>query len=314
MATHSYIRPGGVWNAGVVVTHGEFQALDAAQVDSISASGGTYAPVAPIIVGGSGMQVLFSGNSHIPAGTQITVDLDGGIFFNGTLQAAGGTYFDNAVSYLGDSVTTVAGPGSFTFLTGSTLTMNVGSTATVNGAFVTITGSVSTFGGSAAFNGTASFNGIASFTSNADFIGPVSIHGGGASLVVSAPTTLSGANTISGATTLSAKMTCSSAGRVVKRLVQISTGTDITAHGPSTADTILVTALSADVTLTINDAGAVDGDEIRIKNLSSSHLLTIDDPVNGTFVALKSLSGFRNCCVVVRAGGAWDVLSQDPVL
>jgi hypothetical protein len=104
------------------------------------------------------------------------------------------------------------------------------------------------------------------------------------------------------------------AGRVGKRLVQLSTGSDITAHGPATADTIIVTALSADVTLTINDTGAVDGDEIRIKNLSSSHLLTIDDPINGTFIALKSFSGFRNCCVVVRAGGAWDVLSQDAVL
>jgi hypothetical protein len=287
MAVHSYIRPSGVWNSGLVVTHAEFAAFDAAQVDSLSASGGAYSLASLLTLGGAGAQVLFGGDSQLPSGTTLAVSAGAQITINGTLSVPGTAVFN--IGSVGQFY------GSSEYKSGSTIVIDVGATQTVNGVFTTITGSVSTFGGSAIFNGTAAFNGVTSFTSNADFAGPVAIHG--SALSVSAPTTVTSDVTLSGA------------GTIIERVV---TGTDSdSTYSVSTADLVYIPAgsISAAHTYHLDEVGAVNGKKIRFhrEDNDSSKPITLKRSSDGSTICILNwdATGFT-WTDVVRIAGVWQ--------
>ena len=67
MAAFSYVRPGGIWSAGIPVLHGELTQLDQDHFKAPNfAEGGTYAPSSAVILGGAGLNVTadctFGGN------------------------------------------------------------------------------------------------------------------------------------------------------------------------------------------------------------------------------------------------------------
>jgi len=309
MAHNSYIRPGGIWNAGQVVFHEEFAALDAAQYAAISGdAGGTWAPAAQITIGGAGVQLLFAGSSTIPSGAGIVSNAGSSVAFSGDFSTYGNFFANAATTFGASSAVTIY--NTVHFQSTAALTQDAGCAWTLSGsvafggALHGISGSVATFdgsvifgsGGTAAFSGTTTFSGTTGFFAAAAFSGTATFSG--------SASTFTTATNLNGPVALANVAQCSGTGRVVKRVATLTTGSAITSYGPRNVDVLYVSP-TADLTLTIDDTGAVDGEEIRIINLSTSHLLTVNDPSNGTFIALKTLSGFQRSVLAQRVAGSW---------
>lgn len=100
MAHFAYTRPSGTWSTGYVPVDTDFGSLDVKTYKAVNGDeGGTWAPSAPIIVGGSGLQipngatwtVLSGGTFNVASGGE--VDVASGAFLNvaggGTMNLAG---------------------------------------------------------------------------------------------------------------------------------------------------------------------------------------------------------------------------------
>lgn len=313
MATHSRVRT--VWNSGQPVLHGEFAALDFGQFDSISASGGTYAPTdAPIIIGGLGLQVPANvilgtgGTTSLTVDSTCAFDYQAGFF---------GIVLTHANVMIGDDNTTTA-------TVNSNLIINSGFVANANSSFAGSgvhlsfgTGTVlslasgsslvcsagALFNASVTCGSTLAVTGATTMASTLDVTGAItsdgaSFNGTGAVNI----------NT-SGGAFLSCPMTCSGTARVIKRVANLAgIGADSSAYGPVNFDVVYVGSMTADATFTIN--GGVDGDEIRFVNKSATHFLTISDPGTGIQVALKNTAGQSTTALMMRMGGSFVTISS----
>jgi hypothetical protein len=139
MAHNSRIRAPGTWTNGSTLLATEMASFDATIFGCINGdAGGTWNPVAQIVLGGSGLSV--TGPAAFDDITAAT--------FNGTLTVATGgfLYFVNgaALTMLNGAIGTVNGNAAMTFGGTSTLTMSAGTTlSTVNGTTISIAGAVS---------------------------------------------------------------------------------------------------------------------------------------------------------------------------
>lgn len=113
---------------------------------------------------------------------------------------------------------------------------------------------------------------------------------------------------LGGSPILSAKLLTVGAGRVVKR---ISPGVDANASfGPRNWDIVRVgMSLSTDRDYTIDDTGAVDGDEIEFSIWSGPNGIFVKDPGGGVITTIVS-GGTYDWVRCVRMSGSWVALSR----
>lgn len=123
MANHTRTRPPGGWIFNSTVSGAEFDKLDSNGANSISTSGGTYAPADLLTIGGSGLTV--SGPFTANDAKYITVDTTLAIELGATLQLTG-----NLIANSGAIVGITSG-AFITVSSGGTFTMNAGSTASI---------------------------------------------------------------------------------------------------------------------------------------------------------------------------------------
>lgn len=288
MSHNSFVRQLGVWNAFQPVLHGEFAAFDLSQFKSINGDdGGTWAPAAVITIGGHGLSVV---GQFSASGTANFVN----IVASGGIATSGSADIESSRDVISDRDTLV------------NRNLSVGGTAT--------------FSGSAGFqnvvvNGVFGVSGASIFSSAvvcSDALGIAGTLTANGTTHLNGSAILAGLTTISGGAALSSTMVSTGAGRVVERVANVTTGSAISSFGPFNVDTLYVSN-TADIVLTINDSGAVDGDQFHIVCQSSTNTITVNDPSLGTFLALKHLSGSSASAVVQRVGGSWRTKWQERV-
>jgi len=316
MSNNAYTRPLGVWNPGVVYAT-ELADIDRKTVKAPNFDGGgTYAPTAPIIVGGSGMTLTLVGASTAE-----------GFFVTGTFDVAVGAnaYFRGSTQFRDGSSAFFREAATLTFrdTTGATFEagsfLNVDATTNIGGD-LTIAGRTS-ITGPLDFSNAVNVGGTASvaFYSGSDlsFAGGSSVNmAAGSSFACVGDAYFAHAEIaaldLTGAGSLQAKQVCSGSGRVVRRYSFIaSTGANSSAYGPANTDRVVVNALTADVTFTINNTDVQDGDEIVFVNKDTTHTLGVADPSSGILLNLRQASGSYQSATFYYHAGTWEVLTRD---
>lgn len=291
----------------------ELADLDAKTVKAPNfAGGGAYAPSSVVVVGGAGMTLKLVGNNTISSGY---LSIDGSSYLE--MAAGSSATYGGASTFLGTSSTFVYSGASWTFDPGTTIStagaLNIaGSTTFQAGSFTNFLATV-VFGSASS----AGFLGTASFGNNVTFYSGTVTHNGSvlfnAYVGVSGSLDITGPLGIYGASGLHASLTATGAGRVVKRTAFIPTagGGSVTAYGPANTDRVIYGALTGGVNLTINETGAIDGDEMTFVNKSGAFFLTISWS-GGGFPLKNSVGHFRSC-TTVRVSGQWIVLNAEAV-
>ncbi len=147
MAHFDYIRPGAVWAALSVLTSNEEHLFDVHQFKSINGDdGGTWAPAAPIVIGGSGLHVTGpltadDADITITTGRYLTVNSGGHI-----LGAAGSVVVWSGTNTFSHATTLVTF-GTWTFDADAALALNGATTMSATGTLVTAVGSGINIGG-----------------------------------------------------------------------------------------------------------------------------------------------------------------------
>ena len=291
----SQIRPGGWANASTLLAS-EMASLDARYTAIDGGAGGTYAPSAPIIIGGLGLDLM----GAVTLESAMTVTAPGGEIHvtDGALRLdATGTFDVHASStwYTGSAADFQSG-SSVTFASGSTLALNgavsIGATGVVtdNAASLWhINGEIDINsaglllvkpGGALTVDGTAHWETGSHLTVDAGcteahansptFSGGASFTGGGVSF--STPLSLSSAATVS----LGSILAPSGTGRVRKRVID-GVNADMT-YSVSDADIIVTggnTAISAPHTYTLLD-GSATGDMIEFIAYNATNAVTLN--------------------------------------
>lgn len=262
MSTHAKVRTS--WLATQPVLHGEFAALDFGQFDSISCSGGTYAPAAVITVGGAGMTLLLVGGNVVDG--SLTIDPGGSFGVSpGTTAAFGGTttFLNTSVTnWATGSVTTWQGSASAEFQNGTSLILDSGSELQVSGAAFFHSGSFTEFDGSVSITAVFTVANTATFTvsSLATFTGAV-VHSGATSLQ---------SVSIQGASVISAPVSMSGSGQILSR---IGFGLDAAmTWSKSTTDVVIIPngVLTSPRTYVLDTVGAMTGSSITFSNHDTS--------------------------------------------
>ena len=309
MAHGTRIRPDvAAWAVGTVVDPAEFDALDEGQFVGINGDdGGTWAPSAAIIVGGSGLE-LTGADNLVAAGGTLTIngtlatsaafaprrislngatgDLDvnsggdlniktGGEFFLES-GAQSWHYSGSTVNQLGTLA--VGATGIVNFANGSQTTFLAGSINQVNAALNI------GVGGGAPVVGQVIFNGATGFTGGyATFVGP---------------SCLSFTSTATGQ--IQGVLVKQTAGRITNRII---TGADpgggTETYGPEDADTIIAVSLSNPRIYDLSGA-ALHGDRITIVNRNVTHTVALSATASGIYapfgtvpIVLLNASGSR---------------------
>lgn len=284
MTTHAYVRPGNVWNSGQIVSHQEFAALDFGQFDSISASGGVYAPGdSPIQIGGLGLTVTgqFMALHAVIIGTDgtdvltvnSTATFEHDVNVGGFATVTGGFTVGGAAALTGN--VTIGSSGSDTLSVQAAATFIHGFVAQANS---TIDNCVLSFAGTAEL----------AFGSGTE----LSI-GSGASAICQGDFNLSGAGTI------------------VERVV---TGTDADGtYSVSSADLVYIPAgtISAARNYFIDEVGAVNGKKIRFHRAdrSSSNPITLKRSSDSSVILTLTWDATGYTWTdLVRIAGVWQAV------
>lgn len=293
MTTHAYIRPGGVWNSGIPVLHGEFAALDFAQFDSLSASGGAYAPSSVITVGGSGMTLKLVGGNQLSG--YLLVDPSSTI----EAQAGSNVSLDGSNSFGASSFTFVNSGATWTFDTGSTL--YAAGTVNVSGNTQFQAGSFTEFLATVVFGSASS----AGFLGSASFYNAVNFYSGSAVNFYAGSTV-----TIAGAVTLTSALTLSGGGTIIDR---VTTGSNAdSTYSVSTTDIvyILQSSITAARTYFLDEIGATNGKKICFhrEDNNSARPITLKRTVDGSTICVLNwdLTGYI-WTEVLRVGGIWKL-------
>ena len=302
------------WTPGTALLAAEMADIDAKTFKAINGDeGGTWAPSSVITIGGSGATMKLVG-----------VNTAESLFVDGTfdVSAVSNAYFRGSTQFRDGSNTTVREGASWAFNEDSSTEWRSGASLVINCDWNS-SGRVG-FSGPVDFSNNINF-GVASF----GFIGgayafvdtgssfnmlPGSELSVESSANFSGSTTLSNAHISSG--TISGPVITSSAGRVVKRYQFLSSlPSSTSAYGPLNSDVVIVNSLTSNCTFTINNSGAVPGDEMMIVNRSpGAKSLFVTDPSAGTIMELKSASGWRNILTIFFDGSTWDILHATSTL
>lgn len=308
MSNLAYTRPLGVWNPGAIRA-AELADLDAKTVKAPNFDGGgTYAPTAPITVGGEGMtiklvgvNVLTNGGSLSTSGfATISVSEDAQFFMQGEALFNGDTYITG---------------GAWSFSIGTHTTFDVGSFLNVNGTAtfgaltaggivvtsIQVSESLYTAADSATnLNGTLSVAQAAYLHSDVHIEGTAHLEGA----TTAAAVTVNGVLSIAGSAAVTSVLECSGAGRV-RRPGAITQSSGSRTISPAQATNWLANSLTGDLTLQISNDGADDGDELFICNRSATYRVIVLDTDGSLLFALKNASGSAFAMRFQRISGDW---------
>jgi hypothetical protein len=274
------------------VLHGELQQLDQNLFKAVNGDeGGTWAPSSVITIGGAGLTLSLVGINTLSGALEVesesAVDVLNGSFLRvygeATFRAGSFTAVRDGAFWQNQTGSNTTYDSGSTLIVNGFLTVGVGSTSTFQGGVVFDTGSVVAMNGhlGMGFFSSLQMNGLATFTKQVNMSAGASCAG---------------------------PLLCGGAGRVVNRTNYIASTGASASFGPQSIDRVIVAALTADVIFTVDETGALDGDEMRFVNLSTTHNLLVllpgGSPVGS--VVLKNVSGLRRDCTVVRiAAGVW---------
>lgn len=293
MAHNSYIRPGNVWSDASVLLGSEIAALALQAYKSINGDdGGTWAPSAPIYIGGSGFGVgtvpWALGYATVPVsggyiGGAVAVDSGSAWAFTSGARLTGTITWGTATpvaAQWGGNATWASGA---TQIVGSGATLNIANGATFStGASATVT-----------HNGPVGCNG-ALVVVGATTLGAATING---------TTTLAGATTQSGACTRTGALTLSGSGATTGWRRIEGTNADAT-YTVADGDEI-DGRLCGSCTWTLSSSGATNGNRIRfVGGIGTVHV--VPDAGPSSFIA----SGVSNTWEFVEytyssAYGGW---------
>ena len=309
MAHGTRIRPDvAAWAVGTVVDPAEFDALDEGQFVSINGDdGGTWAPSAAIIVGGSGLE-LTGADNLVAAGGTLTIngtlatsaafaprrislngatgDLDVNSGGDINIKTGGELFLESGAQswhYSGSTVNqlgklAVGATGIVNFANGSTLTLGSGTVAKVFCGLQIGANTPGPVPGIVQFNGASGFNGGYAY-----FLGPDCF------------------NFANGATgQIGGVLARTGEGRITNRII---TGADpgggTETYGPEDADTIIAVSLSNPRIYDLSGA-ALHGDRITIVNRNVTHTVTLSATASGIYapfgtvpIVLLNASGSR---------------------
>jgi hypothetical protein len=294
MSNLAYTRPLGVWNPGIVRA-AELADLDAKTVKAPNfADGGTYAPGAPVYVGGEGMQVKLVGISNVDNGGVVRFTsgcsfvLKSGAFLQldaGSTSSSAGNFFFAAGSLADFS-------GAFALRSGASFTADAGSSVSLNGN-LNLTGHVTASAGAfVSVNGTVALNGGVSFSYNVHFLS-------GAHVDFAEGTTLALATTLQ----------LTGSGTIQERVV-LGTNADGT-YSVSNADLVYIPAstLTANRTYFLDENGAVNGKKIRFhrEDNQTRNSLTLKRSSDGSTICRLGWANTDYIWTdVVRIAGRWE--------
>jgi len=287
---NAYIRPSGVWTAGVPVLHGEFAAFDLAQFQSINGDlGGTWAPSSIITIGGAGLNVTGPFQVH------------------GSFHVYVGALFDSTVN-----------AASFEASTDITADRDL-----IAGRHVVASGNA-TIGGNITAGGDITATGDVSATGNLHGVVGISTPGflvvGGAASVAGAATitgqVTAGGFVTTGASSFAADVTLSGSGSIVERIV---TATDADAtFSVSSVDTVFIphTFGSTPRTFTIDHMGAVAGKTMMVvmeTGMSSTTEIDLLDSVGGRILPgnrIRNSAGNYTSVMIKFINSQWRLVAQ----
>ena len=162
----------------------------------------------------------------------------------------------------------VAGSGLRCDMAGASTCPSGASLAFASGSTLTSAGKVA-LGGAAtpSSNGETNFGGTARILSGATLSvvsGGTLSTASGATCTFASAVTCSGALAINAASTITAPLVATSAGRVVKRLHNLTFVSNAATASVATGDVLVCPLLSAGTYLTMSNSGALEGDVVRI--------------------------------------------------
>lgn len=299
MAHNARVRADlAAWGAAIPVEPEEFNYLDEGVYNSINGDGGgTWAPAAAIIVGGSGLH-LSGANHHVLGGATLAVD-SGGTFTvaaNGTLNINTGAYgYINGTGYL--TVNTGAAiniaSGGFFRVTGDAVIQNTGNLIVESGGAIDVKAN-----GAINVESTGDINIQGGADINVANAGDINIEGGGAiNIEGGGDITVANGGTITvqsgGELTLAAGAVVSvaavaprtGAGRIPKRIIRGEAVDDTTSYGPQDADVVIIYPWvgANDRGYTLDHSLAVHGDVIKFVTFDPTYSVTITPPGSTIF-------------------------------
>lgn len=288
MSTHTKVRT--TWLANQPVLHGEFAALDFGQFDSISCSGGTYAPAAVITVGGAGMTLTLVGASSVASGGSLTV-ASGAAF---ALASGSAASFGGTGTFLSTSVTNWSSGSNSNWKSGSTLTIEAGGEVQMSGSMFCHVGGFVEIDCAASFTGAVSVANTSTFdvACAASFDAGVTVTAGNFT-VLAGITSLGGTNHIVGPTLLSAAVVTTGAGQVLSRIVL---GGDANAtYSKNSADVVIIddSVLTAARTYTVDTVSAQSGSLLTFRKDTSAFDVALRTPGGALICTLSTTAGFR---------------------
>ncbi len=286
---NSYTRAGGMWAPFTVVLAAELADLDAKTFKAANFDdGGTWAPSSVITIGGQGINVTGPAafGQLVSFGSDVAVT--GRVFAHGQLIVGGSASFSAPVTFVSsatiDGVLTVSGSPSFAGLA----SFSNGISVTGSSAFQGVTLGTLATSGNAFVAGALHTAGSATFDSGINVTGTATLAGVACTDV--------------NATTLAASGTIT--GRSVRPAV-VGTASTTTLSPVNGNEYYFGASLTADTTVQISDAGAVDGDWIEVCNASTGHTVSINDPGGSLMITIKNLSGQIDSVRFKRIAGTW---------
>lgn len=323
MAHNALIRANlAAWATGTVVTPAEFWAFDQAQFASINGDdGGTWAPSAAIIIGGSGLNTTgdldIDGDVNVDAASTVTwqsgsaitgaIDATAGITFNNggivldsncILQVRSGT----AISVKSGGIVDVESGGEVDINSGATLDCN--GTADFSNGVTISAGTLTVSAGGASITG-----GLAVTSDGMTCVGGAVIDDG---CIVNDGFQSNDGSNLGGTTTVLTGGELVFAGTAKPRYRFVALGDASVSKGINDGDIFYAaaTTLSTGRTLTLSHTGASAGHVIRVVNKHTTNALNVDDATFGNIAILRFTSSVRFWADFVFTGTQWVVCAS----
>jgi hypothetical protein len=305
MSNHSFTRPGGVWTDLTGLTAAEMADIDAKTVDSLSASGGTYALTADMLVGGApGADWTFNLpvnlNSDLAAYGPVTLLSDLNVLGLSSLSDVSCNLLD---VYQDAHFHDIAYYHSLAQFIGNCEMLGNVFMGHASSDFLLVSATAD-FEGPTSFNDPVHAYDTFTFHGATAFQGATAFNGGGV--------------TITTALTIGVPVSLTLDGRIPKRQA-IGTSAVNTNFAPRTYDHVYWPAgtfSGGDINAKIDDTGAVNGDRIRFSsNNAAVSYVQVLDPSGGVLAQIRyNASGETFAVDVERVAGVWRVVgaSQKP--
>ncbi len=313
------LRTIGGWASLTTVAPGEFEAIDTRIASTIDVvGGGSYAPSAPVTIGGSGVRLtsLFysdggaqfsqaaafylpgltiddtgtyaGGDSDVKFSCTLPAWFTGAVDINAALTGVGATFVSYTASHKGvaiGSTTTTIGTNVATVTSALPVTITADLTAQ------NVTGTNASFSGTLTAVGTTTLGDIASPGGTAN-LGTVTLHAR-ENAMDGIDVTGGDVNILAGALIAHQRIQTVGEARITPRLVYLTDGDQTVDIVAGSLFTMKGTS-TGDHSVKVNTTGAVVGDVIEFQNYSTAHVIALQDFAGSQFgsVPAGSASGY----------------------